>query len=89
MSETPLPELIFPCRYPLKVIGQNDDTFLDFVYGIVSQHVPGLALNDLTVHNSSGGKYLSVSVTFIAESRTQVDALYKELGQHSRVLVAL
>jgi putative lipoic acid-binding regulatory protein len=89
MCEIRLPELIFPCKYPIKVFGKNEDDFIEFVYGIVSKHVPDLSINDLTTHSSGGGKYQSVSVTFIAESRTQVDALYQELGQYPRVLVAM
>jgi uncharacterized protein len=89
VPEMQMAELIFPCKYPIKVFGKTDDDFIEFVYGIVSKHVPGLSINDLTSHSSGGGNYQAVSVIIIAESRTQVDALYQELGQHSRVLVAM
>lgn len=82
-------ELSFPCEYPLKVIGRDEDNFLEFVRELVSHHVPGLPAEAFTTHSSRAGKYLSVSVTFIAESRAQVDALYLELGQNPRVLVAI
>ncbi len=83
------PELNFPCEYPVRVIGRDEDDFAAFVMEVVSHHVPDLAADMYTVHPSSKGKYLSVAVTFIAESRAQVDGLYKELGSHKRVLVAL
>lgn len=87
-SESPTPELKFPCEYPVKVIGKDEDAFFDFVVELVSRHVPGLSVEKFSTHRSSGGKYITVSVTFVAESRPQVDALYKELGEHQRVRVA-
>jgi uncharacterized protein len=88
-NEFDFPELNFPCEYPVKVIGKDEDEFFAFVCEVVSRHVPGLALEDFKSSPSSAGKYVSVSVTFIAQSRAQVDALYQELGSHKRVLVAM
>ena len=89
MSESPLPELLFPCEYPVKVIGKDEDNFFEFVLDLVTRHAPELSPDDFSSRRSGGGKYLSVSVSFIAQSRTQVDGLYNELGQHARVIVAM
>ncbi len=89
MSDQPEFELAFPCEFPLKVIGKDEDGFFDFVIDLVSLHVPGLAREAFTARQSHGGKYLSVSVTFLAESRAQVDALYEEMSKHKRILTAL
>jgi uncharacterized protein len=82
-------ELSFPCEYPIKVMGKNEDDFFGFVVDVICRHAPGLTADMFTQHQSSGGKYLSVSIKIIAESRVQVDGLYAELGQHKRVLFAL
>jgi putative lipoic acid-binding regulatory protein len=84
-----MPELTFPLEYPVKVIGKNEDDFASHIMKIIACHVPGLPLDAFTTNRSRGGKYLSVSVTFIAESRTQVDALYTALAKDTRVLTAL
>jgi uncharacterized protein len=89
MDDLPLPELSFPCEYPVKVIGKDEDNFYEFVIDLVTHHVPGLPADAFSARRSGRGKYLSVSVTFIAQSRAQVDALYLDLGAHPRVLVAL
>jgi len=81
-------ELIFPCEYPVKVIGRDENDFTGFVIDVVSRHVPHLTGDDFSTRSSSGEKYISVSVTFIAESRQQVDALYDELGKDDRVRIA-
>ena len=38
---------------------------------------------------SSEGKYLSVTATFAAESREQVEAIYRELKGHELVVMTL
>jgi uncharacterized protein len=88
-SDDPTPELNFPCEYPVKVIGRDENNFFEFVVDLVLRHVPDLPVETFTSHTSSGGKYLSVSVTFLAQSRAQVDALYKEIAEHKRIKVAM
>ncbi len=82
-------ELVFPCEYPVRVIGEDVDGFEEFVIQAVSRHVPDLERDSFSSRKSRENRYLSVSVTFIAESRAQVTALYQELGADPRVKVAL
>jgi len=78
----------FPLIFPLKVIGRNADDFEGFVVSVVKTHTP-LSEHTVTTRPSQGGKYLAVTVTFVAESREQLDAIYQELSGHERVLMAL
>ncbi len=82
-------ELAFPCEYPVRVIGVDVDDFQGFVVQVVSRHVSGLSADDFAARKSRESTYISVSVTFTAESRAQVTALYQELGADPRVKVAL
>lgn len=77
--------LHFPCEFPLKVIGENADDFEGFVLELVKKHVPDFDENTATCDPSSKGKYLSVNMTFTAQSRDQVDDLYRDLTRHKRV----
>lgn len=88
MDENFTPELNFPCEYPVKVIGQDADDFFDFVVDLVTRHAPGSSAQDFSVNRSSGGKYASVSVTILAESREQVNAMYAEMKQYKRIKMA-
>ncbi len=82
--------LQFPTEFPLKVIGMNDDDFEEFVVRIVAKHVPYMDEGSVSSRTSSGGKYLSVTLTFIAHDRAQLDAIYRELSSHKqRVLFIL
>ena len=78
----------FPLIFPLKVIGRNADDFEGFVVSVVKTHAP-LSERTVTTRPSQSGKYLAVTVTFVAESREQLDAIYQELSGHERVLMAL
>jgi hypothetical protein len=78
----------FPCIFPLKVMGHQADDFEAFVVGIVQQHAPQSAYNT-SQRTSSNGKYISITVTFVAESRAQLDGIYQDLSQQPRVLMAL
>ena len=80
--------LEFPLIFPLKVIGRNADDFEGFVLSVVKTHAP-LSARTVTTRPSHGGKYLAVTVTFTAESREQLDAIYQELSGHERVLMTL
>jgi putative lipoic acid-binding regulatory protein len=79
----------FPCDFPLKVMGRRSDDFRSLVVGIVQKHVGVLDAANIEERPSKGGNYLSVTCTFSAQSREQLDALYRELTSCERILVVL
>ena len=81
--------LTFPCEFPLKVMGLVADDFENLVVEIVCQHCHDLTEGAVVTRTSSGGKYMSLTITIIAKSRAQLDALYMELSQHERVVMVL
>lgn len=83
------PLLEFPCKFPIKAIGKDTGEFEAMIVEIVRRHVPDLTDNAVSTRPSSGGKYLSVTATFTATSREQLDALYLELSSNERVLMLL
>jgi hypothetical protein len=81
--------LQFPCRIDVKAMGKHENEFVDVVLEIVQRHVPDVTREAVTTRLSSAGNYISVSVAVRAQSREQMDALYRELSAHERVSVAL
>ena len=69
----------FPCDFPIKVMGANCAEFEAEVIRIIRQHVPDLGEGAVRQRPSGKGNYLSITVTIRAESKTQLDALYREL----------
>lgn len=81
--------LEFPCRFPIKAMGLDDDEFVAHVLNLVSPHFPEICEEDIRTRPSSGGKYISVTVTVTATSKLQLDAIYYALTDSDRVLMAL
>ncbi len=71
--------LEFPCDFPIKIMGDNNAEFEAEIIRIVRQHVPDLGEGAVRQRPSGKGNYLSITVTIRAESKTQLDALYREL----------
>lgn len=85
MQDTELME--FPTRFPLKVMGRDEGDFETLVVEIVNRHIAGEL--DVRTRPSRGGRFIAVTVTFEAHSKDQLDALYRELTDHDKVLMAL
>ena len=79
--------LEFPCTFPIKAMGQPPD-FEALVVAIVERHAPHDVLG-VSVRESRAGRYLAVTVRIRAHSRAQLDAIYQDLSDHERVVMAL
>jgi uncharacterized protein len=80
---------VFPCSYPLKVMGRNTNEFYSVVSAIIESHVPEGNEINYSARTSSGEKYLSITATFTMESRDQLEAIYGDLKANHLVLMAL
>lgn len=81
--------LDFPVEFPLKVIGARVDGFADAVTAIVAAHAPDFDPATTQMRVSSKGAWLSVSISFEAQSREQLQALHDELAAHPLVRIVL
>jgi len=81
--------LDFPCNFPIKAMGKAEPDFDLLVVEIIRRHYPDLGEGAVRTRLSRGGKFISVTVTICAESRSQLDNIYLELTSNDRVLIAL
>lgn len=81
--------LEFPCVFAIKAFGHSHPGFQQIVVEIVREHAPEIDEDAVTIRPSRGGKYLAVTVTIVAESRAQLDAIYRALTDSEHVLMAL
>jgi putative lipoic acid-binding regulatory protein len=79
----------FPCDYPVKVMGKATPEFRARMLQIVARHVGPLEAAQVTERLSRDGNFLSLTCTVRAESRDQLDRLYRELHSTGLVLYAL
>jgi putative lipoic acid-binding regulatory protein len=85
-AESPLK---FPCRFPIKVMGRHEADFEAQVLAMISEHVGVIPPENVRSRESSQGRFLSVTVTITAESREQLDNVYRTLTASERVLFVL
>jgi len=81
--------LTFPCQFPIKVMGINSDSFENEIFMIANQHAPNLGETAISSTPSRTAKYLSVTVTITAQSREQLDNLYRAFNKHPDVKMVL
>ncbi len=81
--------LQFPCRFPIKAMGRAEADIAALVVDIAMRHAHDFDPASAVTRISSGGKYISVTVTINATSRAQLDAIYRALHANDHVLMAL
>ena len=90
MHSAPSDSLIeYPCDFPIKVMGEDVDGFVDAMLMIVRLFDPQWDDSRLSKRASSTGKYLGLTLTVRATSREQLDELYRTLSTHPMVKVVL
>ena len=69
----------FPCEYPIKVFGLNHPNLQKNICSIIENYVGKLHDNQISIKNSSKGKYISITIRIIATSRKQLDSINVDL----------
>ncbi|GJL80847.1 MAG: UPF0250 protein [marine bacterium B5-7] len=81
--------MTFPCQFEVKAMGHNDSELEQIVVGIVRRHLPVDAPYSVRSHLSRTARYKSLTISFTATDRAQLDAMYQDLTDEPIVLVAL
>jgi len=79
----------FPCEFPIKAIGRKIDDLDAIVFSIVRQHAPNLSEAAIRSRLSKQGNYISLTVTIMATSRKQLDAIYQDLTACEHIMMVL
>jgi putative lipoic acid-binding regulatory protein len=81
--------IVYPCAFPIKVMGQRVDGFVHALTHIATQFDPQFDASTIELRESKGGRYLGVTLTINATSRAQLDEIYRTLSSHPMVKVVL
>lgn len=87
MTEETLLE--FPCQFPIKMMGRDEDGFRETARELVEKHTGPIDDSAVQASVSAKGNFVSVTVTVTATSRAQLDAIYRDVSAHQSVLMAL
>ena len=75
--------LQYPCDFPFKVIGFNNQDFIDLCLSVFNKHCANCFMADqIKYKTSKSNQYLSMTILVNAHSKAQLDAIYQELNYH-------
>jgi len=81
--------LEFPCRFPIKAMGENSGDFESVVTAIILSHAELWPDEPVRAVPSAKGNYLGITAVIEAQSQQQLDAIYQDLTDCSQVKMAL
>ena len=81
--------LTFPCDFPIKMMGRQSAEFRGLARALVEKHTGPLDDSAIQSALSRNGRFVSITVTVRAQSREQLDAIYRDVTAHDDVLMAL
>lgn len=87
MTEPSLLE--FPCTFPIKVMGEDNEQFRRLARELVESHAGRLAAHQISVRTSGAGRYVAMTFTISAQSREQLDRIYQALSDCEHVVMSL
>lgn len=88
-SAPPAPQIVFPCAYPIKVVGIASDEFRDHVYSVMARHADDFEPATVTARDSRQGSYQSLTVTINALGHEQLQAIFIDLKASALVKIVL
>jgi putative lipoic acid-binding regulatory protein len=86
---TAAPLIDFPCEFPIKVMGEMQDSFSETIIGLIQTIVPTFSAKNVEMRASSGGKYISLTCTVHVVSQVQLDDIYRVISAHPLVKFSL
>ena len=81
--------IVYPCAFPIKVMGAKADGFVHAITLIAHEFDPSFDATTLELRESKGGNYLGITLNITATSREQLDELYRTLSTHPMVKMVL
>ena len=81
--------MTFPCSFPIKLMGRETEEFRRAVRELVEKHTGPLDDDAIESSLSRNGRFVSVTITVVAQSREQLDDIYRDATAHDDVIMAL
>jgi putative lipoic acid-binding regulatory protein len=81
--------MTFPCSFPIKLMGRESAVFRQTARELVEKHTGPLEDGAIESSLSRNGRFVSITITVVAESREQLDNIYRDATAHDDVIMAL
>jgi uncharacterized protein len=89
MTNKDVAEPIYPCQFPMKVIGENNNNLEKIIIEVMSSFDEVINPDAMAITHSKNKKYLSITFTIDAKSREYIDKIYSALNAQKEVKMVL
>ena len=79
----------FPVVFSLKVVGTVEAKLEPIILSALKKHKVDTKHTRISERFSTGWKYVSFTVTFMAKSQAQLDDIYRELSSNPLVIIVI
>lgn len=83
------PRIEFPCRYPVKVMGEAHELFYIEVLAVFRQHAPEVTEEHVTMRPSAKGNFVALTIEIEATGVDQLANLFADLKKLAAVKLVL
>jgi uncharacterized protein len=83
------PRIEFPCRYPVKVMGEAHEHFHIEVLAVFRQHAPEVTDKNLSMRPSAKGNFVALTIEIEATGVEQLSNLFADLKKLAAVKLVL
>mgnify|MGYP001949840537 CR=1 FL=1 len=85
----PPPKIEFPCDYPITIMGDASEDFVEHVVTVVKRHDASFSAATVRSRDSRHGRYRSVRLVIRATGPDQLQALHEALQATGRVRMVI
>ncbi|NTV48013.1 MAG: DUF493 domain-containing protein [Geobacteraceae bacterium] len=89
MTNKELVEPIYPCQFPIKVIGENTENLDKTIIKVMSSFGEVIHPDEIVRKHSKNEKYLSMTFEIVAKNREYIEQIYSELNAQKEVKMVL
>lgn len=89
MTEQVPPKIVFPCDYPIKVMGTAGSEFHEHVMLVMERHATDFSRDQVEIRDSRNGRYQSLRITITATGEMQLKAIFEDLKSSPLVQMVL
>ena len=82
-------EPIYPCQFPVKVIGENTENLEKVIIKVMASFGEVIHPAEMSIKHSKDEKYLSITFHMVAKSREHIEQVYSELHAQKEVKMVL
>jgi putative lipoic acid-binding regulatory protein len=74
---------------PIKIMGKDSPEFRAMAVALIESHTGPLEAERVQTALSRNGRFVSITVTVNAQSKDQLDDIYRDVSGHPSILMAL